>query len=51
LDSRTLVHLVPDIASRDLYVCGPDGFGEGVIRAARRLGISPDLIHQEAFAF
>jgi predicted ferric reductase len=51
LDSRTLMHLVPDIASRDLYVCGPAGFGEGVVRAARRLGVSPELIHREAFAF
>ncbi len=26
----TLQRLVPDIRQRDLYVCGPDGFGDGV---------------------
>ena len=33
---RHLHSVVPDLASRDLYVCGPEPFSDGVIRAAQR---------------
>jgi predicted ferric reductase len=50
-DARALRHLVPDLAERDIYVCGPEAFSKAVVSAARRLGVPVDRIHQEAFAF
>jgi ferredoxin-NADP reductase len=51
LDARHLAKLVPDIAGRDLYVCGPEGFSGRVAASARRLGVSKARIHEESFAF
>jgi predicted ferric reductase len=51
LDGPALQRLVPDIRHRDVYVCGPDGFGEAVRAAARRLDVPDDRIHVEEFAF
>jgi ferredoxin-NADP reductase len=51
LDARHLLRLVPDIAERDVYVCGPEGFANRVVTTARRLGVSRDRVHRESFAF
>jgi ferredoxin-NADP reductase/DMSO/TMAO reductase YedYZ heme-binding membrane subunit len=51
LDARLLKRLVPDVRQRDLYVCGPNGFTERVVDAARRLAVPEDRIHMEEFAF
>jgi ferredoxin-NADP reductase len=51
LDEASLRELVPDVAERDVYVCGPEGFSTSVERAARACGTPPDQVHQEAFAF
>jgi predicted ferric reductase len=51
LDSAALTWLVPDIATRDLFVCGPEGFTETVKESARAAGIPRERIHEEAFAF
>ncbi len=51
LDPDTLRHLVPDVRHRDLYVCGPEGFRDGVVAAARWLAVPEDRIHVEEFAF
>ena len=51
LDSAALRELVPDVAERDLYICGPDGFSAAVERAARACGTPPARVHREAFAF
>jgi ferredoxin-NADP reductase len=51
LDAEALEWLVPDIASRDLFVCGPEGFTEAVKRGARAAGTPQARIHEEAFAF
>ncbi len=48
---RMLRGLVPDIAARDVYVCGPEGFMTEVVDAAFRSGVPMDAIHQEAFGF
>ncbi|MGH9120491.1 MAG: hypothetical protein ACRDYC_00865, partial [Acidimicrobiales bacterium] len=48
-DPRYLHRVIPDVASRDLYVCGPDEFSKGVVAAARRLGTAQESIHQESF--
>ena len=50
-DARVLRRLVPDLAVRDVYVCGPDRFSADVIRAASRLGVAEEQIHREAFGF
>jgi predicted ferric reductase len=51
LDSAALQELVPDVAGRDVYICGPEGFSAAVERAARACGTPPALVHREAFAF
>ena len=50
-DPRRLHRLIPDLATRDLYVCGPEGFSAGVAAAAERLGVPGDSIHRETFEF
>lgn len=50
-DGRALRRAVPDIASRDVYVCGPGGFAADVGATAARLGVAPERIHREAFEF
>jgi ferredoxin-NADP reductase len=51
LTGRMLRGLVPDIAARDVYVCGPEGFMTEVVDAAFRSGVPMEAIHQEAFGF
>jgi predicted ferric reductase len=50
-DARVLRRLVPDLAERDLYICGPDGFRDNIVDAALRLGVAEEQIHQEVFGF
>ena len=49
--AHALQQLVPDLAVRDVYVCGPDRFSAEVIRAAWQLGAAEEQIHREAFGF
>ena len=51
LDAPALNRLVPDIAQRYVYVCGPGGFMRSFIEAARSLGVPTGHIHHEDFAF
>jgi predicted ferric reductase len=51
LNARAVRRLVPDIAARDVYICGPDGFSADIAGAASHLGAGRDQIHTEAFAF
>jgi ferredoxin-NADP reductase len=51
LTARNIRHAVPDIAARDVYVCGPAGFDDEVVSAARKLGVPDDQIHIESFGF
>ncbi len=39
--------LVPDIAARDVFVCGPAGLSEAVERSARALGVPRRAVHRE----
>ena len=48
---EVLPAVVPDLAGRDIYVCGPGGFTEDVEATARRWGADGEQIHSEAFAF
>jgi len=49
--ARNIRHVVPDIAARDVYICGPAGFDDEVVTAARKLGVPDDQIHVESFGF
>jgi ferredoxin-NADP reductase len=51
LDAAALTRLVPDIARRDLFVCGPEGFTEALKDSARAAGTPRERIHEEVFAF
>ena len=51
LNARTLRSIVPDIASRDVYICGPEGFTTDVVLGALELGAGPEQIHTEEFRF
>ncbi len=46
-----LARLIPDIAQRDVYICGPAGFTASVRQAAQALGVPRERIHHETFAF
>ncbi|QIJ65327.1 ferredoxin reductase family protein [Streptomyces sp. JB150] len=45
-----LARLVPDIADRDVYLCGPPGMTAAVRRSLRELGVSAPQIHFERFS-
>ncbi len=42
--------LVPDVARRDVYLCGPPGFCWSTADALARLEVPADRIHHESFA-
>jgi len=48
---EVLVRIAPDLAHRDIYVCGPGGFTDAVVETARLHGAETEQIHREAFAF
>ncbi len=50
-DVDALVHLVPDVAERDVYLCGNAQWMEHVRSAAVRAGCPPDRIHVERFVW
>lgn len=51
LGARSLRRLVPDIADRDVYVCGPAGLTDELRATVRSLGLPGDRVHAESFAF
>jgi ferredoxin-NADP reductase len=51
LDARHLAHNVPDIAERDIYICGPAGMIRTVRRNLRQLGVPAAHVHEEQFAY
>ncbi|PFG38598.1 hypothetical protein ATJ97_1081 [Georgenia soli] len=48
-DAEALVSIVPDVAERDVYICGPDLWMEHARAAALRAGVPTDQIHLERF--
>jgi predicted ferric reductase len=50
-DLTALRHWVPDIAERDVYVCGPDPWAEDVRRTLRAAGLPDDRFHVESFGW
>ncbi|MGO9962389.1 MAG: ferric reductase-like transmembrane domain-containing protein [Acidimicrobiales bacterium] len=45
-----LAELVPDLANRDVYVSGPEGFVDRVVSTALRLGVPEDSLHYEVYS-
>lgn len=50
LSPGALSALVPDLAERDIYVCGPPGMTGAVLRGLRTLGVPGPQIHFERFS-
>ncbi|OFE16612.1 oxidoreductase [Humibacillus sp. DSM 29435] len=50
-DAEALTRIVPDIAERDVYVCGALAWMDAVIAAARRAGVAQESIHHERFGY
>ena len=50
LSSAHLKELVPDIADRDVYVCGPPAMVSLLLENVRDAGVSRRRVHVERFA-
>jgi predicted ferric reductase len=50
-DLQALTHWVPDVAERDVYVCGPEQWAEDVRRTALAAGVPADRFHVESFGW
>jgi ferredoxin-NADP reductase len=46
-----IIAVVPDVALRDVYLCGPRSMMEGARRALRRLSVPDAQIHWERFDY
>jgi predicted ferric reductase len=50
LSPEHLLELVPDLADRDVYVCGPPGMADAAMKSVRGAGVRRNRIHVERFA-
>lgn len=50
LSPRHLRELVPDLADREVYVCGPPGMTAAIAAAVRSAGVPSRYVHAERFA-
>ena len=51
LSSGSLRRLVPDLAARDVYLCGPPGMAAAVRSSLAGAGVPTTQLHEERFAF
>ncbi len=51
LSPESIARIVPDVAARDVFVSGSDGFISVVHSSLRKLGLRGDQVHAERFAF
>ena len=49
-DPENLRGLVPDIADRDVFVCGPPAMTSAVLRSLRTLSVPRRQVHAERFS-
>lgn len=49
IDQEKISRLVPDVAERDIFLCGPPPMMAGVIKALEALGVPTKQIHYERF--
>lgn len=50
-DAEALMRLVPDLADRDLFVCGPAIWADAAARAAEAAGLPATQLHVERFGW
>jgi predicted ferric reductase len=50
-DLAALVWRVPDIAERDVYVCGPEAWADDVRRTLEAAGLPAEQFHDESFGW
>jgi ferredoxin-NADP reductase len=50
LSPAALLGMVPDLAERDVYVCGPPGLMTAVRTSLHRAGLPPQQLHEERFS-
>ncbi|MEU4494554.1 ferric reductase-like transmembrane domain-containing protein [Streptomyces sp. NPDC023998] len=50
LTAQDLTRLVPDIAARDVFLCGPPGMTTAALGALRDAGVPRRSVHHESFA-
>ncbi|RMB61621.1 oxidoreductase [Tessaracoccus antarcticus] len=50
-DAEALRRIVPDIADRDVYICGAPRWMDTVVAAARGAGVPGGSIHHERFSY
>jgi predicted ferric reductase len=50
-DAQVLLGWIPDLAQRDVYVCGPPAWTAAVRKAADEAGLPRDQWHEEAFGW
>ncbi|EWT00333.1 oxidoreductase [Intrasporangium oryzae NRRL B-24470] len=50
-DGEALTRIVPDIADRDVYICGNPAWMDTVIAAAKEVGVPSTSIHHERFSY
>jgi len=50
-DAQVLLGWVSDLADRDVYVCGPPGWTDSLVRAASAAGVPADQLHVETFGW
>jgi predicted ferric reductase len=51
LTAGELLRRIPGLPAHDVYVCGPAGMTQSVIRALREAGVRRGRIHHESFEF
>ncbi|MBO2453455.1 ferric reductase-like transmembrane domain-containing protein [Actinomadura barringtoniae] len=51
LTGRALLHLIPDLVERDVYLCGPPGMAEAARKALAQAGVRNRDVHFESFEF
>jgi len=50
-DTSLLRHWVPDVADRDVYLCGPEAWTASVVRSLHAAGVPDSRIHLEHFGW
>ena len=50
-DVEALRHLVPDVAERDVFVCGSPQWMDHVVAAAEQAGVPREHLHVERFSY
>jgi predicted ferric reductase len=50
-DAGALTEIVPDVAERDVFICGSPAWMDSVAAAARAAGVPQEAVHLERFAW